>query len=85
MFLSFFFMSIMFPTIFALDIHGLGVKAKRASGFIVMAIIGGAIMPELMGYLGDLYNMSFSFLVPLFCIALIAMYGYSWPKMSKGE
>jgi FHS family L-fucose permease-like MFS transporter len=52
MFLSFFFMSIMFPTIFALGIYGLGVQAKRASGFIVMAIIGGAIMPKLMGYLG---------------------------------
>ena len=63
MFLSFFFMSIMFPTIFALGIYGLGVKAKRASGFIVMAIIGGAIMPKLMGYLGDVQNMSVSFLV----------------------
>jgi FHS family L-fucose permease-like MFS transporter len=85
MFLSFFFMSIMFPTIFALGIHGLGVQAKRASGFIVMAIIGGAIMPKLMGYLGDVYNMSFSFLVPLGCFALIAMYGYSWPKLSKAD
>ena len=69
MFLSFFFMSIMFPTIFALGIYGLGVQAKRASGFIVMAIIGGAIMPKVMGYLGDVYNMSVSFFVPmvLFC------------------
>ena len=85
MFLSFFFMSIMFPTIFALGIYGLGVKAKRASGFIVMAIIGGAIMPKLMGYLGDVQNMSVSFLVPLACFALIAMYGYSWPALSKAE
>jgi FHS family L-fucose permease-like MFS transporter len=85
MFLSFLFMSIMFPTIFALGIYGLGVQAKRASGFIVMAIIGGAIMPKLMGYLGDVYNMSFSFLVPLGCFALIAMYGYSWPKLSKAD
>ena len=85
MFLSFFFMSIMFPTIFALGIYGLGVQAKRASGFIVMAIIGGAIMPKLMGYLGDVYNMSFSFLVPLCCFVLIAIYGYSWPKLSKAN
>jgi FHS family L-fucose permease-like MFS transporter len=85
MFLSFFFMSIMFPTIFALGIYGLGVQAKRASGFIVMAIIGGAIMPKLMGYLGDVYNMSLSFIVPLGCFALIAMYGYSWPKLSKAD
>jgi FHS family L-fucose permease-like MFS transporter len=85
MFLSFFFMSIMFPTIFALGIYGLGVQAKRASGFIVMAIIGGAVMPKLMGYLGDVYNMSFSFLVPLCCFVLIAIYGYSWPKLSKAN
>jgi len=85
MFLSFFFMSIMFPTIFALGIYGLGVQAKRASGFIVMAIIGGAIMPKVMGYLGDVYNMSVSFLVPLCCFVLIAIYGYSWPRLSKVE
>jgi FHS family L-fucose permease-like MFS transporter len=57
-FLSFLFMSIMFPTIFALGIYGLGTQAKKASAYIVMAIIGGAIMPKLMGYLGDIYNMS---------------------------
>ena len=78
-------MSIMFPTIFALGIYGLGVQAKRASGFIVMAIIGGAIMPKVMGYLGDVYNMSVSFLVPLCCFVLIAIYGYSWPRLSKVE
>lgn len=82
-FLSFFFMSIMFPTIFALGIYGLGIKAKRASGYIVMAIIGGAIMPKLMGHLGDVYGMSISFLVPMLCFALVAAYGYSWPKLSK--
>jgi FHS family L-fucose permease-like MFS transporter len=82
-FLSFFFMSIMFPTIFALGIYGLGVQAKKASGYIVMAIIGGAIMPKLMGYLGDVYNMSVSFFMPLCCFVLIAIYGYSWPRLSK--
>ncbi len=82
-FLSFFFMSIMFPTIFALGIYGLGVKAKKASGFIVMAIMGGAIMPKLMGHLGDEYNMSVSFLMPMFCFAIISVYGFAWPKLSK--
>ena len=84
-FLCFLFMSIMFPTIFALGISGLGVQAKRASGFIVMAIIGGAIMPKLMGHLGDVYNMSVSFLMPLGCFALIAVYGYSWSRLSKSD
>ena len=82
-FVSFFFMSIMFPTIFALGIHGLGVQAKKASGYIVMAIMGGAIMPKLMGHLGDVYNMSISFLVPLCCFAIISVYGFMWSKLSK--
>ena len=56
LFLSFFFMSVMFPTIFALGIHGLGEKAKVASSFIVMAIMGGAIMPKLMGWVSDHYG-----------------------------
>ena len=56
LFLSMFFMSIMFPTIFALGIHGLGEKAKTASSFIVMAILGGAVMPKLMGALSDKYG-----------------------------
>ena len=52
-FLSYFFMSIMFPTIFALGIFGLGARAKKASAFIVMAIMGGAILPKLMGAVAD--------------------------------
>ncbi|MGD0038153.1 MAG: sugar MFS transporter [Bacteroidota bacterium] len=84
-FLSFLFMSIMFPTIFALGIYGLGIQAKKASGFIVMAIIGGAIMPKLMGHLGDTYNMSVGFLMPMCCFALISVYGFLWPKLSKTD
>lgn len=84
-FLSFLFMSIMFPTIFALGIYGLGIQAKKASGYIVMAIIGGSIMPKLMGYLGDVYNMSVGFLIPMGCFVFIAMYGYLWPKLSKSN
>ncbi len=84
-FLSFLFMSIMFPTIFTLGIYGLGVQAKKASGYIVMAIIGGALMPKLMGYLGDKYNMSVGFLVPVGCFAFVALYGFLWPRLSKTE
>jgi FHS family L-fucose permease-like MFS transporter len=84
-FLTFLFMSIMYPTIFALGIYGLGEQAKKASGFIVMAIIGGAIMPKVMGYLGDIYNMSVGFLMPLFCFAFVAAYGFSWTRLSKTE
>ncbi len=84
-FLSYFFMSIMFPTIFALGIHGLGIRAKKASAFIVMAIMGGAILPKLMGHVGDLYDMSRAFIVPVACFAFVALYGYLWPTLSKSE
>ena len=82
-FLSYFFMSIMFPTIFALGIFGLGVRAKKASAFIVMAIMGGAILPKLMGYVADKFDMSRGFIVPLVCFGLVACYGFLWPKLSK--
>lgn len=84
-FLSYFFMSIMFPTIFALGIFGLGNKAKGASAYIVMAIVGGALLPKLMGAVADHYNMSRGFIVPLLCFVLIALYGYAWPKLSRAE
>jgi FHS family L-fucose permease-like MFS transporter len=81
-FLSYFFMSIMFPTIFALGIFGLGVRAKRASAYIVMGIVGGALLPKLMGAIADKHNMSTGFIVPMVCFVVIAFYGYCWPKLS---
>ncbi|MCX6966731.1 MAG: MFS transporter [Verrucomicrobia bacterium] len=81
-FLSYFFMSIMFPTIFALGIFGLGSRAKQASSYIVMAIMGGAILPKLMGAVGDHYDMSRSFIVPMVCFAYVAFYGFKWPRFS---
>jgi MFS transporter, FHS family, L-fucose permease len=84
-FLSYFFMSIMFPTIFALGIFGLGARAKKASAFIVMAIMGGALLPKLMGLVADMYDMSRGFIVPLGCFAFVAYYGFSWPRLSKSE
>ena len=84
-FVSYFFMSIMFPTIFALGIFGLGDKAKGASAYIVMAIVGGALLPKLMGAVADHYDMSRGFIVPLLCFVLISFYGYSWPKLSRAE
>jgi FHS family L-fucose permease-like MFS transporter len=84
-FLSYFFMSIMFPTIFALGIFGLGARAKKASAFIVMAIMGGAILPKLMGYVADVFDMSRGFIVPMFCFIFVAFYGFNWPKFSHAE
>ena len=84
-FLSYFFMSIMFPTIFALGIFGLGARAKRASSYIVMAIMGGAILPKLMGAVADKWDMSRGFIVPLVCFAFVAFYGFNWPRFSNAR
>jgi FHS family L-fucose permease-like MFS transporter len=84
-FLTYFFMSIMFPTIFALGIFGLGEKAKKASSFIVMAIMGGAILPKVMGSVADKYDLSRGFIVPMLCFAVVAAYGFMWPRLSGAE
>jgi FHS family L-fucose permease-like MFS transporter len=84
-FLCYFFMSIMFPTIFALGIYGLGARAKKASAYIVMAIMGGAVLPKLMGHIADKYDISRGFIVPLVCFAFVAFYGFNWSKFSKAE
>jgi len=82
LFLTYFFMSIMFPTIFSLGIFGLGSRAKQASSFIVMAIMGGAIMPKLMGHIADQNGMSAGFIVPMICFVFVAFYGFTWSKLS---
>ncbi|MEY2563290.1 MAG: transporter, family, L-fucose permease [Verrucomicrobiota bacterium] len=84
-FLTYFCMSIMFPTIFALGIFGLGEGAKKASSFIVMAIMGGAILPKLMGSIADKYDLSRGFIVPMACFAFVACYGFMWPRLSGAE
>jgi MFS transporter, FHS family, L-fucose permease len=84
-FLSFFFMSIMFPTIFALGIYGLGARAKKASAFLVMAIMGGAVLPKLMGYIADTSAMSNGYLVPMACFAIIGVFGFCWPMLSGAK
>jgi MFS transporter, FHS family, L-fucose permease len=68
---SSFFMSLMFPTIFALGIHGLGELRKLASSVLVMAIIGGAILTPLMGGLSAIGGIHWSMAVPLCCFGII--------------
>ncbi len=72
---TFFFMSIQFPTIFALGVKNLGVHTKRGASFIIMAIVGGAIVPPLMGLLADRSSTAVSYLIPAACFAVVAWYG----------
>ncbi len=91
-----FCMSLMFPTIYGIALTGLGDDAKAASAFLVMAIVGGAFMPVLQGLIldigGSAYNdvqilgvpeVNFSFILPLLCFAVVAIYGYRTLKVYK--
>jgi FHS family L-fucose permease-like MFS transporter len=71
-----FFMSIMFPTIFALGIKNLGHQTKMASSFMVMSIVGGALIPLALGYLAHTINIQVAYVVPLICFIVIFYYGY---------
>lgn len=72
----FFFMSIMFPTIFALGVKGLGTQTKRGASFIIMAIVGGAIVPWFMGRIADASDIETAFWIPAACFAIVALYGF---------
>ncbi len=78
---TFFFMSVMFPTIFALGIRGLGDYTKLGSSLIVMSIVGGAIAAPVMGGIADKQSMRGGFVVPLVCFIFIAIYGLFWQKL----
>jgi FHS family L-fucose permease-like MFS transporter len=67
--------SIMFPTIFTLAIADLGTRTGEGSGALCMAIVGGALVPVIMGVVADHVGLTPSFLVPLICYAYIAHYG----------
>ncbi len=71
----FFFESIMFPTIFALGLKNLGHHTKKAASFIIMSIVGGAIMPYLMGLIAAHFSTATAYLVPACCFVITAWYG----------
>ncbi|MER2997569.1 sugar MFS transporter [Pontibacter populi] len=78
------FNSIMFPTIFTLAIKGLGVHTSQGSSLLVMAIVGGAIIPPLQGYIADVTgNLQMSFIVPMLCYLYIVYYGFVGSKVEK--
>lgn len=68
--------SIMFPTIFALAVEGLGEHTSQGSGILCMAIVGGALVPVLQGRLADSIGLPLSFVAPLLCYLYIVFYGW---------
>ena len=80
LYLSFFFMSMMYPTIFALGVRGLGIHTKKASSYIVMSTVGGAVFPVIMGYVGET-NIAEGFALPL--LAFLFIGGFAWSQRKK--
>jgi len=74
------FMSIMFPTIFALGLKGMGEKTKTAGSLLVMAILGGAALTKLMGFVSDEWGLQAAYMVPVVSFAGIALYGWLVPE-----
>ena len=71
-----FFMSMMFPTIFALGVEGLGTRTKSGGALIVMSIIGGAALTPVMGRLADVAGVAMAYSVPAACFVGVALYGW---------
>jgi FHS family L-fucose permease-like MFS transporter len=72
----FFFMSIMFPTIFALGVRDLGASTKRGASLLIMSIVGGAIAPYAMGAVSDASGIAHAFFIPACCFAVVGWYGF---------
>ena len=81
----FFFESIMFPTIFALGVKNLGVYTKRGASFIIMSIVGGALVPYVMGSLAQSYSTAFSYIVPLICFVFVFLFAVHGYKIKSNE
>jgi FHS family L-fucose permease-like MFS transporter len=85
-FLTSFFMSLMFPTIFALGIKELGPNTKLGGSIIIMAIIGGAVFTPIMGFVFQIsHSMAMALLVPLFCYAFVTYYSFIGSKVRLPE
>jgi MFS transporter, FHS family, L-fucose permease len=81
-----FFMSIMFPTIFALGIKGLGHETKMGSSLIIMSIVGGALLPPVLGLISDrTNNIQTGYLVPLVCFIVVLFFGLNGYKVRSSE
>lgn len=74
-----FFFSIMFPTIFSLGLKDLGPHTQRASSFIVMGVVGGAIFPPLMGLIAN-HDVATAYYLPIVCYTVIFLFGYKFYK-----
>jgi len=83
-----FFMSLQFPTIYGIALDGVGDDAKIGASGLIMAILGGALLTPLQGYVSDMFGVSMSYIVPLVCFIVVLAYSLASLKMplqSKGQ
>jgi FHS family L-fucose permease-like MFS transporter len=81
-FFTSFFMSVMYPTIFALGIDGLGRNTKIGGSLIVMSIVGGAVLTPLMGWISQVsHRIATAYLVPLAGYCVVALFSLLWPRL----
>ncbi len=78
-----FFMSIMFPTIFSLSIRGLGAKTKEGSSLVIMAIVGGAVFPVIMGRVSDMTSIQVAYIVPALCFLVVFYFALKNSSVKK--
>jgi FHS family L-fucose permease-like MFS transporter len=78
-----FFNSVMFPNIFTLGIAGLGPMTSKGSGLIMTAVVGGAVIPYMIGALADRVGIQHSFVIPIVCYLFIAYYGLWGSKPTR--
>ena len=77
-------MSLMFPTIYGISLKGLGDDTKYGAAGLVMAILGGALMPMVQGAVIDSYGAAISYIVPGFCfVAVFAFAAFDVPQKAK--
>jgi FHS family L-fucose permease-like MFS transporter len=74
------FNSVMFSNIFTLGIYNLGALTSRGSSLLVMAIVGGAIIPEMSGIMADRIGLQHALILPAICYLFIAVFGFAARK-----
>lgn len=78
-----FFMSLQFPTIYGIALEGMNEDAKIGASGLIMAILGGALITPLQGYISDVFGISMSYAVPLLCFVVVLCYSLANCKNSK--
>jgi len=76
-------MSLMFPTIYGIALDNVGKDMKIGASGLIMAILGGAVLTPVQGFVSDLYGFNISYIIPLICFVVVAIYGVKTSKITN--